>query len=719
MIFNKEVFNDLEAHPAPPPVGYVALYAYNGNLWLMLPTGLKRIIGELGSRGIIDINVEDDPEYPLEYLTYVDDIGTHDITVIQKPRGLMYGAKVSYLTGMQFRVTTAVYFLALLYNAPETVIELAEADPDNARIDLIVATDQQTIEVITGTPGANPVKPVLDPITQVEITTITIPAGATNFNGTIERIIVYDENVEWANAAAGVVANFASTYQPYMNTLCIDVDTLTNNDTITFTSPEAIAVTDMQDFSFGFRLKATATKQDGFTVQFYNDAVPVSNEYVFPFNRSTIAWQTILIELGSLAFTGTQYNKIVYRFRKTSGSFTGIYLDYIKLEKGVTQPPVNLNVILTGDVTGYGTLGSPIPTALKSLITGGQFGSATKTLQLTVDTKGRITAIQEVDLTTAAAYVYIAYASASNGTGFTMTFDPALKYVAIKSTTTPIAAPQASDFTGLWAKYIGEDGQPGGDGDDGQSAYVYIAYASNDEGADFTMTFDPLLSYIAIKNTIAPIANPQASDFTGLWKNYAGGSYVWNFNVDTASGDVNTPVNTTDKVYFKRGMAIDLVRTSHATLGNVLEIVYTGLLALPESDLTATGNKLQLTANENQAFGDPVFINAAGKAQLAKGDVITTANVIGLCIDAAVTANNTGTYLIMYGYARNDAWNWSVGADNKIYLSTAGTSGNGLTQTNPGVAPSTENYVTLIVGIPITSKIILFTPQLASVEYKP
>lgn len=123
------------------------------------------------------------------------------------------------------------------------------------------------------------------------------------------------------------------------------------------------------------------------------------------------------------------------------------------------------------------------------------------------------------------AYVYIAYASDSSGTGFTTTFNANLDYIAIKSTTTPIATPQASDFTGLWKNYKGIQGiqgKQGVAGEDGSSAYVYIAYASDANGTGFTTTFDASLDYIAIKATTSPIASPQASDFTGLWKNYKG-----------------------------------------------------------------------------------------------------------------------------------------------------------------------------------------------------
>jgi hypothetical protein len=126
------------------------------------------------------------------------------------------------------------------------------------------------------------------------------------------------------------------------------------------------------------------------------------------------------------------------------------------------------------------------------------------------------------------SYSYIAYASDSSGSDFTMVFDENLDYIAIKTTTVPITSPQASDFTGLWKNYKGiqglpgKDGTDGTDGTDGASSYTYIAYASDSSGTDFTMTFNSALDYIAIKTTTTPITSPQASDFVGLWKNYKG-----------------------------------------------------------------------------------------------------------------------------------------------------------------------------------------------------
>src|SRR5690606_34701760 len=56
----------------------------------------------------------------------------------------------------------------------------------------------------------------------------------------------------------------------------------------------------------------------------------------------------------------------------------------------------------------------------------------------------------------------------------------------------------------------------------GVGAYVYVAYASDDFGSDFTLTFNPAFDYVAIKSTTVPLEPPVASDFDGLWKNYKG-----------------------------------------------------------------------------------------------------------------------------------------------------------------------------------------------------
>jgi len=134
------------------------------------------------------------------------------------------------------------------------------------------------------------------------------------------------------------------------------------------------------------------------------------------------------------------------------------------------------------------------------------------------------------------------------------------------------------------------------------------------------------------------------------------------------------------------------------------------ITAAPSSNTTVSGEKITFTANENQAFGDVVYIGSDGDATLADADGIATAKVVAMCT-ATVTTGNSATYLLK-GIARNDSWNWTVGG--YVYLSTTGTTGNTLTQT----APSGTDDCVVIVGIAVHPDRILVDPDKTIVEIK-
>lgn len=51
----------------------------------------------------------------------------------------------------------------------------------------------------------------------------------------------------------------------------------------------------------------------------------------------------------------------------------------------------------------------------------------------------------------------------------------------------------------------------------------------------------------------------------------------WDFSADTITGIINVPISSMEKVHFKPGIGIELIRTSHAEYGNQLEIRSTSL----------------------------------------------------------------------------------------------------------------------------------------------
>lgn len=113
------------------------------------------------------------------------------------------------------------------------------------------------------------------------------------------------------------------------------------------------------------------------------------------------------------------------------------------------------------------------------------------------------------------SYLYIAYASDDQGSDFSLIPSSELKYRAEVTSRTYIANPTAQTFANAeWVKYVGDNAANG---------YLYIAYASDDQGTGFTLTPSESKPYIAYLVSQTEIAVPDADDFTGsTWIKYIG-----------------------------------------------------------------------------------------------------------------------------------------------------------------------------------------------------
>ncbi len=74
----------------------------------------------------------------------------------------------------------------------------------------------------------------------------------------------------------------------------------------------------------------------------------------------------------------------------------------------------------------------------------------------------------------------------------------------------------------------------------GDNAYLYVAYASDSSGTDFTLTFDANLDYIAVLNSEVAIPSPAVEDFAGLWKKYKGDQGIQGIAATVTIGTVTT-----------------------------------------------------------------------------------------------------------------------------------------------------------------------------------
>lgn len=130
--------------------------------------------------------------------------------------------------------------------------------------------------------------------------------------------------------------------------------------------------------------------------------------------------------------------------------------------------------------------------------------------------------------------------------------------------------------------------------------------------------------------------------------------------------------------------------------------------ATPNTNETASGIKVELTAGEALAFGDVCYQNADGEIYLADATDNTKMPAMFMALEAG--SNGVVSEFLMMGVVRDDNWTWTVGG--LIYATITGTTGNTLDQT----APVGAGEQVQVIGIATHATRITFTPSLVLVE---
>ena len=196
----------------------------------------------------------------------------------------------------------------------------------------------------------------------------------------------------------------------------------------------------------------------------------------------------------------------------------------------------------------------------------------------------------------------------------------------------------------------GDTGATGPQGPAGDDAYVYIAYASDDQGTDFTLTFNPTLNYIAILSTDTEIPSPVVADFTGLWKELAFNQNVFNFQRIAQTGTspyeaLGGAVNGTNTVF--------TVPDAKYITGT-LQVYLNGKLVIPNVGWTETTPASGTFTFEDAPITGDIVTVVFQDTEITEGSVVTEP----AGVDGQIQFNDDGAFggaRLVYGASGNNS----------------------------------------------------------------
>jgi hypothetical protein len=299
---------------------------------------LSGISGVSGSTGGVDSVVMSSSLQVDTILTYKGGVAKVVGLFDRSADGLVSGGQVIYRSGLTYDISAAVYRIGgIRYFSPATTVTLPAANSFLPRKDVIALTTLGTAVVVAGTPSDNPVKPQINPATQLELTFADIEAGAptpTNVTTNVQ----YDEGTEWSISTTGTItANTASTAQSVSGTKSIAISSWSNGSGVQFTNSSTVSATNFATFSFWLRLTASLSNQQNITVQFFKSGVAASNAVTASVNKTaTNAWQIVSFTIGQFTFSSVSFDRVRITLSGSSSTNT-LYIDLVQLQAGVSQ----------------------------------------------------------------------------------------------------------------------------------------------------------------------------------------------------------------------------------------------------------------------------------------------------------------------------------------------------------------------------------------------
>lgn len=263
--------------------------------------------------------------------------------------GLISGGTIQATgNGLEYAASLAVVAIGEILIAQFGKKTLDPADATFGRFDVLgweyVSPGVAEFIYIKGDAASEPGIPQVNPETQVEGRVIYVPPAATEPTGVVTEP-VYLDNAEWTVSKTGAGTMDAdSTDNPADGTKAVKNTLIENDYRVRFSRGSAYDLSALNDGTIGLDLSLIASMANNNLIRivFLNaSGSQASNALVLDLNKASTDYQFLALPLANFQFLTTfvQHIEIIFQM-KGNGNFAGLYIDNVKIQGGVEQPPV-------------------------------------------------------------------------------------------------------------------------------------------------------------------------------------------------------------------------------------------------------------------------------------------------------------------------------------------------------------------------------------------
>lgn len=259
--------------------------------------------------------------------------------------------------GYGYDATDHSYFIGCRsFFASATTLTLSTADPSYPRIDKFVADTLGVLSILTGTPATNPQEPTVNPLSQIDLGFVYVPAGSTTPSCTQVTTIYNEGGVgEWAIASDATVNNAYATNPCYGS-----VSTLVTSTTGQFVSWQNGSPLTLSDYPYTklyVKLNGALSGDPSafLTAYFALGSTQVSSSFQigngdYGFDYSSTSCQLLTLPNFNLTYApGALFDKIVFVVNSPPTTFQ---LDRIYMLSCAYVPPTPADAWLLRGVSG-------------------------------------------------------------------------------------------------------------------------------------------------------------------------------------------------------------------------------------------------------------------------------------------------------------------------------------------------------------------------------